>query len=34
MQNKEKFNTIAILWIVADGTKLVPILLFKGPSGG
>ena len=34
MQNQEKFHAIAILWIATDGTKLVPMLLFKSSSGG
>ena len=31
---QERVHVTAILWIVADGTKLPPMLVFKGISGG
>ena len=29
---QEKISVTAILWIIADGTKLPPMLVFKGKS--
>ena len=31
---QEKVRITAILWIVADGTKLPPMLIFKGEPNG